>query len=166
MKRISLAILAILFALCVFRIPPASAAMWLVEAWRADSGGSVFSVEFNDDNNDGKVEFKDIQIGSFSGVYLTEGKDRILKYTSIVGIPDLEIPDSGTPLLTLGAGPEGKDYNDKFWYFSRLPADETSRPVQYWDYYTATLVPIPRAVLLLGSGLIGFIGLRRRLVSR
>jgi hypothetical protein len=158
MKRFSLAVLAILFVLCVFRIPSASAALWWVAAYRTDTGGGPFTILFNDSDNDKVVSWDDIEYShthfdGFSGVWLTESSN-ITWYTDIEGIPNLEIPGSGTPPLTLVG-------TDKFWYFSN-DTDDTKRPREFWDYYTATLVPIPSAVLLLGSGLIGFIGLRRR----
>jgi hypothetical protein len=155
MKRFSLAAIAVLFALCVFRIPSASAALWWVAAYRTDTGGSGFSVLFDDDNDDKIVDFDDIE--RFSGVWLTEGTN-INWYDELLGIPNLAIPNSGNGPLELTGG-------DKFWYF-REPLDDTKRPREFWDYYTATLVPIPSAVLLLGSGLIGFIGLRKRLGRR
>lgn len=162
MKRFCLIALAILFALCVFRMPSASAALWWVSAYRTDTGGGPFTILFNDSDEDKVVSWADVEydhpsFDGFTGVYLTE-KSNITWYTDVEGIPNLEIPGSGTPPLTLVG-------TDEFWYFSN-ETDDTKRPVQFWDYYTATLVPIPSAVLLLGSGLICFIGLRSRLGRR
>jgi hypothetical protein len=156
MKRFSLAAIAVLFALCVFRIPSAPAALWLVTAERPKAGGEPFSFKIEDSERDDGTYATIGDLKWFSGVSLTESSG-LTYYPTLSGLPNLTI----NGLVLRGESP-----GDSHWDFISEAGKSDKRPEPFWGYYSATLVPIPSAVLLLGSGLIGFIGLRKRLGRR
>jgi len=119
---------------------------------------SAFEVRFNDANNDNIVSHADVVW--FSGVTYKPTPGNPATYitkSQIENIPNLSITDGGLTLQYIGAGSAGG--GPGIWYVG--PPSYYSLDATYWDY-TATSVPIPAAVWLLGSGLVGIVGIRRK----
>ena len=162
MKRLCWVSIMTMFALFLLKTPSASADLWRIDAYEAGSESSAFWISFEDNDGDGIVSLAEYM--EFSGVSIDRGMKTIM-YDVITGIPYLQIPDSGTVPLTLnGTGTK--------WHFSSSPSNTDNYDPKVGIYsYTAVNTsdptsPIPGTVLLLGSGLIAFIGLRRRFVRK
>ena len=150
---------AILLIIVIFVSAPTSfAARWDVDADSLSAYVSAFEVQFNDANNDNIVSYADVVW--FSGVTYktTPGvPSTYVTKSQIVNIPNLSITDGGLTLQYIGGGIGGSPGS---WYLG--PPTYYYLDAGLWNY-TATSVPIPGAVWLLGSGLIGIVGVRRKL---
>ena len=135
----------------------ASATTWRVDATLTTTDPiSDFWITFDDADNDGVVALADVT--GFSGFsYYTWQENGVMRLPALV----ITAP-GGAGLLTLLetelSGWEDPVYDD-YWTFT---GDITaSIREDHWSY-VATATPIPGAVWLFGSGLVGLVGLRRK----
>lgn len=147
MKRI---ILVLLVLVCM--AGTANADYWQLDATTQPwvSSWSDFSIIFNDADNDTYVTVDDIYW--FSGVTLNGNF-----YSEVRGIPTMT--ENGMNLL--------ENFGDN-WNF-KIPGGYDSSGGQgtwtYNVYITEAPTPIPGAAWLLGTGLTGLLGLRKRLFA-
>ena len=110
-----------------------------------------FYFKFNDADNNNIVSSADVVF--FSGMTYTYSGGKIFYYQLLL-CPDRTI-DGGLTLINPSSGVQA------YWAFHGSSGDiypgDTS-----WGYTVTPQVPIPAAVWLLGSGLIGIVGLRRK----
>ena len=149
MKSLSLSLFLVIAAVLFLQSSPTSAAIWKVDAVsEIPSAFSGFSIIFDDSDNDNEVEFSDYLFFSGWSEFSTPNQ-----YEQLNAIPSLLI--SGLDLMG------GSD-----WVFEDKDGGGGSFYIHGtydWFTYNATSVPIPGAVWLLGSGLVGLIGIRRKL---
>lgn len=143
--------IGMIITLCV---SPASAALWQVDVSPTISGYSDFSMIFNDDDDDLSVDVSDIQF--FSGITLSGLSGGFVDgfYDEITGIIDVTI--GSLTLVDIEPATTG-------WDFVRQSDGlnlNTSFPANY------SAVPVPGAVWLLGSGIIGLVGIRRKIIRK
>jgi len=153
-RRNILVIVFVFFISFMFQIPSISAATWDIFATSVNPDNqSNFSFRCVDTNNDGVLTLKD-GIGevptNFTGVWESYSGS----YDTIETFPDQAMgpvsTSDGTPTVVTS------------WKFSRLSGGQNlSIGAINWTY-SITVVPIPGAVWLLGSGLIGIVGIRRK----
>jgi hypothetical protein len=167
MKRAIMAVLCLVMLHSV-----AFAATWRVDATPdpayAGIGHSEFWITFDDADNDGQVGLGDMT--GFSGVTFpvagsSTGSEPF--HYEVLKLPALDIIIGGAVALTL--------LNTDLAYWNYPMFDETwvfyngniynagSGMESYLWTYSATATPIPGAVWLFGSGLIGLVGLRRKM---
>ena len=158
MKKINITLMIV--GLAVFAVVPVLAATYTLTAtdkiYSAD--WSNFSLQYYDLDNDQKFSYDELIPGTFSGVRdITRG----IIYTRIIGVPLYSSMDS--PFTDGGGDCTYGCYGSKdSWDFAQdiFPGGTVSRPTASTWTYTQT--PVPSALWLLGSGLIGLAGLRRR----
>ena len=148
---------AVLSAFVLSGAAPSSASLYTITATPMSSGLSGFTLTYNDVDNDTPVPLFGPQEGdtvdAFSGVTWA-GK----LYDIVSAAPMYETNLSG-PTFTDGIGAPGAPNS---WFFTQsgstgtLPIGDLA-----WTYEQAPAVPIPSAVLLLGSGLMGLGAWRR-----
>jgi hypothetical protein len=160
LRKKILYIFVMLFAGLFLQSTSAWTALWQFDATRKInfSWMSDFSVVFNDTDNDNVIELSPIippasmspEIVSFSGVsWFGFDLDRL------IGIPSWTV-DGLTLVGTVDT-----------WQFQRssdgVPGEIIGGQLTGWYNYSAQVhVPIPGALWLLGSGLIGIVGIRRK----
>jgi hypothetical protein len=152
----------IMISVYLFCISPASASVWTLEAdnnhpdwltWRYPTF-SDFTIEFNDSDNDNTVTVGDVI--SFSGLETYDNDTGVVTGSWDTVVDLLDITVSGLQLLDLNTATTGWDFSGPSGNLNTTPNHS----------YTATVVPLPGAVWLLGSGLIGLVGLRRKFRER
>ena len=130
-----------------------------VEPWKADYWSS-FTLIYEDKNTDDHFSFDELI--SFSGVTQYPGFPSSTTFLGLLlGVP---IHTPGSP-LTMGGGLNGYGVFES-WAFATngFPGGPLALPISTeWTYSQQAVapVPIPPSVWLLGSGLIGLVGLRR-----
>ncbi|MCG6938923.1 MAG: VPLPA-CTERM sorting domain-containing protein [Gammaproteobacteria bacterium] len=144
----------------------ASAALIDITATSTDARFTDFTLSFDDISGDGLLQIDEVV--QFSGFTLTNPANQAVNglYDVIIGTPDVAgvSTSSGIPLFA-----------SSNWNFKRFPGDTAlccSR--DFWSYSTEvqavtagqTIVPIPAAAWLFGSGLIGLAGLARTGLAR
>ena len=142
--------------LCVTAASNVSASLWTIQATSVNSDWSDFTLTVNDVNGDSTftcctsgVPSSPDSIVSFSGVtWVTHPTTPPKFYSTLDYTPDLVIGG-----LTLAGDPTK-------WGFSAV-VGSAGKTASQWTY-TATVVPIPAAAWLFGSGLLGLVGIARR----
>jgi hypothetical protein len=167
MKRAIMAVLCLVMLHSV-----AFAATWRVDATvdpaYASIGHSDFWITFDDADNDGQVGLGDMT--GFSGVTFpvagsSTGSEPF--HYEVLKLPALDIIFGGAVVLTLLKN-DLDNWNfpmfDENWVFynGNIYGYGNGMESEYWTY-GATATPIPGAVWLLGSGLLGLVGLRRKM---
>ena len=135
------------------------AAVWQLDATSKVSWISDFTVIFNDIDNDNEIELSPIEppalmspeILDFSGVSIKLFCLGWFDFDILYEIPNLIV--DGLTLI----GP------DHQWHFRKSPNGGTGTlGISGTHTYAATHSPIPGAVWLFGSGIIGIVGIRRK----
>jgi len=137
----------------------ATATIWEVNATsKFPSDFSNFSIHFDDDddgmgNGDGKVYISDIIF--FSGMTRYVAPSEV--YSSVSRVANMS-PYLGLTLIGSGSS----------WGFEASDGTTDYCEIMGWTYgggvqSSGGAVPIPGAVWLLGSGLIGIVGIRRKI---
>jgi len=160
-------VLVLLCTSLIFVAPhTASASIWELTATPAGPNGygtAPFWIQFDDSNNDQVVYFGDIIAHStfwydYDGHGVAYGP---VEFPSFDKLPLIDSADGVDNLTVVGSpDPDGRAWHFYIpdpdgWYPNSSPFDTN------WTY-TAEVVPIPGAVWLLGSGLIGIVGIRRK----
>ncbi|MBW2491419.1 MAG: VPLPA-CTERM sorting domain-containing protein [Deltaproteobacteria bacterium] len=143
---------AVILIIVIFVSTPTSfAAIWNMNADALTSSMSAFTVQFKDVDNNNTVSYLDVVW--FSGVTWHSSSGDVF-FNQIIFCPDRTI-DVGLTLTNSSSGVQ------LYWGFSGsypiYPGD-----TDVWAYDATPQVPIPAAVWLLGSGLIGIVGVRRK----
>ena len=133
----------------------AMAAQWLLDATWKSNPAINFSVEFNDEDNDNIFTLS--EMGEFIGINGIS--------TKVVGIDHL--PDNrqiSTPAGSFITLSDASNSNPDNWHFLLSGGTGGSMPWSNFNYMLTQTgaTPIPGAIWLLGSGLIGLVGLQRR----
>ena len=133
------------------------AALIEITATSADSSAGHFTIRFVDDGDE-LLSLDDDEVTFFSGVDWTSG------YAPNDGHYDVL---RGTPYLPGISWYSGFHSSSTFphWTFFGKPGRATDIHIStdFWTYSSAPVtVPIPAAVWLFGSGLLGLIGMARR----
>jgi hypothetical protein len=153
MKKVKLTVISSLFAIAVIIMSfgittSSSAAIWEVTATPDPSVTFISGFKLQFDTDDNIADIDDIVAGSFTGE--VSGTD---VYDTVVHIPGLII--NGLKL-------ESSWSNDWVFRGDHPPPADTINLHETYYTYEATSVPIPGAVWLLGSGLVGLVGMRRK----
>lgn len=148
-----LLIVSVLF----LKSPVHAATTWQLNATPIETTDpwSPFSVTFFDDNDDRVVDINNVN--AFSGVYLP------YHLTDVIAVPDLfYVGEYRFIDIEEGLRIDGPNhYEDLGWTFGGSFVSLQHR--DNWTYTAHQVVPIPGAVWLLGSGLVGFVGLRKKI---
>lgn len=144
-RRKMFVLFIIIFTSLMFHISPTSASIWDVTATsKSPEDYSDFTVRFDDADTNKVVDMEEF-------VSWSEGTFLGFDYDSLIALPHLWVDPIVLKSIPLGV---------KYWTFGRIDG-ELSPHYSEWTY-TATMVPLPGAVWLLGSGLIGIVGFRRK----
>ena len=155
-------VLVLLCTSLIFVAPhTASASIWELTATPTGPNGygtAPFWIQFED--NDQEVYFTDI-ISHSTFWYDYDGHGAAygpVEFPAVDKMPTIDSEDGVTNLTVFGNMPPYNAWHFYIpggWYPNSSPHDIN------WTY-TAEVVPIPGAVWLLGSGLIGIVGVRRK----
>ena len=118
---------------------------------------------FKPSGTDLTIDWSMCDIGRYQAYLYNEIGQELLTDLAVGSPIELEIWFAGDDHWGLGAAYDGVwDYSDtKTNYILRVGVDEITGMV-YAETTAAAVVPIPGAVWLLGSGLLGLVGIRRR----
>ena len=117
------------------------------DSWQLAGFDEVISL-FGETPDKAKVELFDPYLDADNSLYRYEGRTATFAYTDAHYYEFYRIPTYSDSISAYGTG--------AFW------DDSTDPYLGAWVYTTETPVPIPGAVWLLGSGLIGIVGVRRK----
>jgi len=146
--------------LLVMAVSTASASLWKIDATVVDPNTSLwgnFSVIFevtNGEFGEGWYSKDSNNLVWFSGVPYGTGDDPPELNTLVYG------PNLGVDGINV-FGYDSGAFSGK-WGFNNGGASTAAREVLGTWSYTATSVPVPAAVWLLGSGLLGLVSFRRK----
>lgn len=152
MKRMLL-----IFFIVLMASSNAHAVQWTLDAYFDGYGPVHFSIKFDDANNDNILSLSEITW--FSGaIFITTLYDQMENIPNDVTLPTLE---GGTVTLV---DPTNYMYSEYWWFKSTEGPIRNGAHYSFWEYTVGqSPVPIPAAVWLLGSGLVGLFGLRRKM---
>jgi len=150
----SLIVVLVVLSATLMLITNVTAALWQVEATSAHATVEGFTAIFNDENDNLTIEFDTgDSLGSFSGVKLDLDTDGNWEsYTSLTSWPTKD--NTKTPPLTFITN----GGTDQGWKFAN---PNTEQFVNY-NRWTYTATPVPAAIWLLGTGLIGLVSFRKK----
>ena len=134
-------------------IGTANASLIDITATSTSQNFTDFTLQFDDTSGDGLLQIDEYDMALFSGFTISGLIGFNGFYDDIIGTPDIAgiSTASGVPLGTPGAN----------WSF--LKTDDTGGCCGPGNWtYSSTVVPIPAALWLFGSGLLGLIGVARR----